>query len=82
MNITREELKTYLKELMNLLNELEDADGQTFGKLGLLAKGLEVYDYLQEMELTDALEMYERLDGTRKLQFIGLIDNQEGESNE
>ena len=61
-------------------DQLEDADGRVSKALGLLAKGVEVYDYLQEMHLTDTLEMYGRLDETRQAQFIGLINNPEGES--
>ena len=78
--MNREQLKEHLWKLHCMLDELEDKDGQTSGKLGLLAKGLEVYDYLQEMHLTDTLEMYGRLDETRQAQFIGLINNPEGES--
>ena len=75
--MNREQLKEHLWKLHCMLDELEDKDGQTSGKLGLLAKGLEVYDYLQEMELTDALEMYGRLDETRQAQFIEVINKGE-----
>jgi hypothetical protein len=67
--MNKQQLKEHLWKLCCLLNELEEKDAQTSGKLGLLAKGLEVYDYLQEMELTDALEVYGRLDGQRQAQF-------------
>lgn len=78
--MNREQLKEHLWKLHCMLDELEDKDGQTSGKLGLLAKGLEVYDYLQQMELTDALEMYGRLDEIRHAQFIEAINNPQGES--
>ena len=51
--MNREQLKEHLHKLRCMLDQLEDADGRVSKALGLLAKGVEVYDYLQEMELTD-----------------------------
>lgn len=76
----REALKEKLQQLRFLLDDIEDNSGNVSGALGLLAKGLEVHDYLQSMHLTDALRMYARLDGRRRDEFHATLRREEVEA--
>ena len=76
----REALKEKLQQLRFLLDDIEDNSGNVSGALGLLAKGLEVHDYLQSMHLADAFRMYARLDGKRRDEFHATLRREEAEA--
>jgi len=71
--MTREELKQSLWQLRCALDHLEDDAGYVSSKLGLQGKGLAVYDYLQGMEMEDAVKYYERLNEDNKEKFLEAI---------
>jgi uncharacterized protein YpbB len=70
----REELKQALEKLGYLLDQLEDDAGQVSGKLGLLFKGHQVHNLLQDMHMTDALEMYGRMTEEKQEEFRAVIN--------
>lgn len=78
--MNREILKEKLEQLRCLLDDIEDNAGEVSGALGLLAKGLEVHDYIQAINLSDALRMYARLDGRRRDEFHATLRREEVEA--
>ena len=73
--MTREDLKDKLWKLRVVLAELESKDERVMRALGLYGKSNDVYNYLENMEIGDALAAYNGLTDEQQLRFRVVINN-------
>ncbi len=73
--MTREDLKDKLWKLRVVLAELESKDERVMRALGLYGKSNDVYNYLENMEIGDALAAYKGLTDEQQLKFRVIINN-------
>ena len=73
--MNREDLKDKLWKLSALLRELDSKDERVMRALGLYNKGEEVYTYLENMEIGDALAAYKGLTDEQQLKFRVIVNN-------
>ncbi len=73
--MTREQLKEKLWQLRCLLDELDSKASHVTEAIGVYGKGSAAYDFIQEMNMTDALEMYGRMTSEKQTQFRTLVNN-------
>ncbi len=75
--MTREDLKDKLWKLRVVLAELESKDERVMRALGLYGKSNDVYNYLENMEIGDALAAYKGLTDEQQLKFRVIVNNGE-----
>ena len=75
--MNREDLKDRLWKLSAMLRELDSKAGHISEALGLLNKGEDVYTYLENMEIADALDAYKGLTPEQQLRFRVIVNNGE-----
>ncbi len=75
--MTREDLKDKLWKLRCLLDELDSNASDMTEAVGLYGKGAEVYNYLESMELNDALDAYKGLTPEQQVKFRVIVNNGE-----
>lgn len=73
--MTREDLKDKLWKLRVVLAELESKDERVMCALGLYGKSNAVYNYLENMEIGDALAAYKGLTDEQQLKFRVIVNN-------
>jgi hypothetical protein len=73
--MNREDLKDKLWKLRVVLAELESKDERVMRALGLYGKSNDVYNYLDNMELSDALAAYKGLTDEQQLKFRVIVNN-------
>lgn len=75
--MNREDLKDKLWKLRVVLAELESKDERVMRALGLYGKSNDVYNYLDNMEIGDALAAYKGLTDEQQLKFRVIVNNGE-----
>jgi hypothetical protein len=72
--MTREDLKDKLWKLRVVLAELESKDERVMRALGLYGKSNDVYNYLDNMEIGDALDAYKGLTDEQQRRFRAIVN--------